>query len=299
MDFGDICVLRGGLYRETVVPVRDGVTFRAHPGEVPVVSGCDPVDAWRKEAGGIFRTSAPLRVREVFLCGKRMPIARWPDEDGDPFTTAEWAATRARNTSTRGAGTAVILFAGVAWKEGQWVGGRYWGLHGDNAYQGNQGDITASGADSLTLANLNGNLQFGLKEFEGPGWGYIVNHPAARDAPGEWCWGAGALHFRPPDRTAPLAGAVEARVRLYGFDLSGRRDVKIEGVRFFASSVLMDSSRGCSLERCAFLHHAPWGDYRAPEYGEFDRGNHEYGQPAWRAGSTLTGDPTNWPQSAR
>jgi hypothetical protein len=277
MVAGDRCVIRGGTYRETVTPTVNSLTFEAAAGEVPVVTGCDVITGWTLHAGATYRATVDTRVRAVFANGAHMQIARQPNEDGDPFTKTEWANTNAQNISTSGTGTATITFAGANWAPDQWVGGRYWGLHGQNFYQGNQGRITASTADTLTITDLNGCLRDGLDEFEGAGQGYIINHLAALDAATEWYWGGTTLYYQPTGGVSPATQTVEAQVRLWGFDLSGRSSVTVSGVRFFASSVLIDNGHSNTIDTCAFLYHAPWGDHREPFTNQGERGHYEYG----------------------
>jgi hypothetical protein len=53
--------------------------------------------------------------------------------------------------------------------------------------------------------------------------------------------------------------------------------VKIEGLRFFAASVLMDGSNECEVLRCDFQHHSPWGAHREPHTYKGERGYYGYG----------------------
>jgi hypothetical protein len=55
---GETVILRGGVYRETLRPKRDGVTFRAMKGEKVIISGADVIEGWRRDSGGNW--SAPL-----------------------------------------------------------------------------------------------------------------------------------------------------------------------------------------------------------------------------------------------
>ncbi|MFH1567786.1 MAG: hypothetical protein ABIL09_07275, partial [Gemmatimonadota bacterium] len=54
---GDTCLVGGGAYREVLRPPRSGgpgrpITFRARPGETPVILATEPVTDWRLEADG-------------------------------------------------------------------------------------------------------------------------------------------------------------------------------------------------------------------------------------------------------
>lgn len=55
---GETIVLRGGVYREVLVPKNDGVTVRAMKGEKVTISGADLIDGWKREPDGGW--SAPL-----------------------------------------------------------------------------------------------------------------------------------------------------------------------------------------------------------------------------------------------
>ncbi len=49
---GETIILRGGTYRETMVPQTDGLTIRAMKGERVIISGADRITGWRREDGG-------------------------------------------------------------------------------------------------------------------------------------------------------------------------------------------------------------------------------------------------------
>ncbi len=55
---GETIVLRGGTYRETLRPQRDGVTVRAMKGELVTISGANLIEGWKREPDGSW--SAPL-----------------------------------------------------------------------------------------------------------------------------------------------------------------------------------------------------------------------------------------------
>jgi hypothetical protein len=110
--------------------------------------------------------------------------------------------------------------------------------------------------------------------FFGDGKGYIINHRQVLDAPGKWHWENGQLWLRAPTDANPNTHRVEAQVRLWGFDLSGRSHVVLRGLRIQAASVFMAEATNCVVDGCAFRHHAPWGSHR---YG--DQTPYNYGGP--------------------
>jgi hypothetical protein len=58
MQPGDTCMIRGGEYREKIVPLRGGssvearITYRAYRNEKPVIKGSERVAGWTDEGGG-------------------------------------------------------------------------------------------------------------------------------------------------------------------------------------------------------------------------------------------------------
>ena len=277
MRAGDTCLVRAGVYRETVRP-GDGQTFRACPGERAVVSGCDVVGDWREGAGGVVTAAVARSVRQVFVEDVRLPKARHPDDDGDMHDNADWAPTHAERGRPAGTGSGTVTFRdGLDGRS--FDGGFFTGMNGRNPFQANMGRIVRTDGDTLHCDRT--NLRWHRSrpgEFDGAGRGYVTDHLNALDAPGEWHWQDGTLHLMPPDAAAFAAARTEARVRLYGFDCSGRKDVTVAGLVFRAASALLDGCEGCVIDRCEFTDVSPWGRHfdRRPN-GDPER--YTYGNP--------------------
>ena len=58
---GDTIIVRGGVYREWVKPLRGGtseekrIVYKAYPGETPVIKGSERITDWVKESGSVWR----------------------------------------------------------------------------------------------------------------------------------------------------------------------------------------------------------------------------------------------------
>ena len=65
MRAGDICTIRGGIYREWVRPPRGGeseerrITYRAAAGERVVVRGSEQIAAWTQQVGHVWQAELP------------------------------------------------------------------------------------------------------------------------------------------------------------------------------------------------------------------------------------------------
>jgi len=65
MQSGDTCLIRGGEYREKIVPPRGGtseqarITYRNYGDEKPVIKGSERVTGWVDEGGGVWKAELP------------------------------------------------------------------------------------------------------------------------------------------------------------------------------------------------------------------------------------------------
>ena len=114
-------------------------------------------------------------------------------------------------------------------------------------------DVTASASGSVTLqcnpdpASGNYRTQWALppgnpiyRPHAGNSY-YLWGKRAALDAPGEWfregTSTAGTLYLRMPDGSNPAGAKVEARRRLWAFDLFNRGYITIDGIKLFAATL--------------------------------------------------------------
>lgn len=67
MQPGDTCMIRGGEYREKIVPPRGGtseearITYRAYRDEKPGIKGSDRVTGWADLGGGVWKAVLPAK----------------------------------------------------------------------------------------------------------------------------------------------------------------------------------------------------------------------------------------------
>lgn len=256
MSQGDTCAIRASVYREQVRP-RSGQSFVNYNQEHVLITGCDEVTgAWHVHHGAIYKTPFNDKVVQLFFNGQRMHKARYPDEDGDMFNKDDWAQTV--TAGKRESGT--VTFGGGLDRD--YVGGFYTGHNGTNAYQGSHGRIIAQSDNQLTLDRINFRWWQGLEKHMGPGSGYIIDHLNALTVATEWHWDKNTLYLYAPQGAHPGNHSVEARVRLWGFDCSGKNRVTIRGLHFKAAALLQDGSDHCTIENCSFRYVSPWGRHQ-------------------------------------
>ncbi len=68
MQPGDTCHVRAGTYREWIRPMRGGtsetarITYKAYPGERPVIKGSERITNWVAESENVWRADVPNEV---------------------------------------------------------------------------------------------------------------------------------------------------------------------------------------------------------------------------------------------
>jgi len=83
---GDTCTIRGGTYREVVdlsgVAGASGnpITLTAYPNEEVVLDGTIPISSsWTQDSGSIYKTTLSEDIWQLFVDGKMMTLARFPN----------------------------------------------------------------------------------------------------------------------------------------------------------------------------------------------------------------------------
>ncbi|MDH7570263.1 MAG: right-handed parallel beta-helix repeat-containing protein, partial [Armatimonadota bacterium] len=238
---GDVCIIRQGVYRETLRPVASGeagrpIRFRAYPGEAPVLSGADQIPNWTKEEG--VRWSAPMPwdladQNQLFLGEQMLTEARWPNNTG---TLLQPVRARAAAGSATTLTDPALPDDASAWKGALlWcAGGAKWVCW--------TGVVTGFDPASKTLSF---EYAQAADRWYTPTAGseYVVmGAHNMLDAEGEW-W-LDREHKRvwliPPGGQDPNHLPVEAKRRLHVVDLSGRSHVHLEGLAFRAGGILTD-----------------------------------------------------------
>jgi hypothetical protein len=117
---GDRCLIRGGIYRESVILQADSVSYIAYNSEKVVISGAEPVSpsAWQVSSHPTFaglkykvyeasitlsqdvRGNGVTRSNNVFIDGIMAPIARWPNINlhDKPYGTSQLNFTEEYST---------------------------------------------------------------------------------------------------------------------------------------------------------------------------------------------------------
>jgi hypothetical protein len=279
---GDTCVIGNGVYRETVIPRRNGtqrspITFQAAPGATVVVDGTDVVDGWTPVTtaeldelaaadptltgsefadsvgdGVVYRAqvalSPDLPGHQVFLGGTMAPEAAWPHAGDDPAHAARARADWGTQT--------VLGDDGLSQPEGYWVGAR---LTSHNWFVSETGRVTASSPGSVTVDGLPSCVGLSPNRVNQ----YALSDKLAllgRDREWHYDEGSGTLYVRVPggDGTDVL---IEAKQRELGFDLSGRSYVNVVGLGLKGTTIrTSDTTHHVTLDRLTARYVSEYAD---------------------------------------
>jgi hypothetical protein len=257
---GDTCLIRTGVYRETVVPANSGapgspITYKADAGATVTISGCEAVTgAWAQHAGNIYKTPVALPLgdgNQVFVDGNMMIDARWPNTPS-PAASNDWLLHANLALATSGNELTPTRFSlkedavGPIDPTGAVIWVTPFQHHGWCNYTG---EVRAYDATARAIT-------FELPKAIGAGWEickvstpghdkntrsnyYLFGKLGYLDIEKEYFYdrAAGMLYLYQPGGGQPATGAVQYKVRENGIDLSGRKFITMEGISLFGCTL--------------------------------------------------------------
>ena len=244
---GDTVLVRGGVYRETAKPARSGtaaarITFKPYNNERVTISGANVVSGWANHSGSVYKApqgwdNGPGR-NQVFVDGRMMVEARWPNTTLDVTRPRKAAADAIAVTSVAGANPASATLAddALTHRAGAWDGATIHVMPG-HGWVGQTGVVTRSEPGRLTYSykplDQKNQVPRAGDQY------YLTGKFSALDAPGEWFYESPSrtLFLRTPASDSPAAHTVEVKRRQYAFDLRGRSYVDVQGFELFAASI--------------------------------------------------------------
>jgi len=262
---GDVCRIRGGIYREEVKPLRSGtdgapIRFEAYEDEAVWLTGTERVSptAWNPVGRGVYRADMARigPVSQVFAGWRQMDVARHPDNPNTDLLDPLWGtAERAVAADLPGLSSISddLLDSGST----DWKGADLWLLSGLKWV------AFTSKIESHSGETVRFGFEPGSEEAYRPQKGsryFITGTLAALDAEKEWFYEAGGrtLDFFPPGGGTPASLNVDVRVRRWGFDFTGLQSIHISKICLFAASVSFRLARSCRLEGSRVYYPTPF-----------------------------------------
>jgi hypothetical protein len=259
LQIGDICYIRGGTYRETVIIQNkwgneNNITrIQAYSNETVIITGLDEINTWSHVENSIFRTPTE-EVLQVFESRNMMTEARWPNTSSHllqpHFAYIDSMPTVGPNQSSTLYDSELSQFPAEHWNNA-----KIWYLPGDQ-WTSTSSTITDHNTNQLTFIN-NSNNSFLQPQAGNPY--FIFDTYNAIDSPSEWYYDNedGHLYFHAPHHGNPNELDVEIRTRYHGILIQNSQYVEVSGLHFFAANIKNLYSAYCFIKNCKLEYAVP------------------------------------------
>ncbi|VGO16894.1 hypothetical protein PDESU_05486 [Pontiella desulfatans] len=249
MKAGDRCLIREGIYRETVTPRHTGtpeapLIFEAYQNERVVISGLDtlelPPDTDEKPVALSLTTDLKIH-NQVFFDGRPGWEARWPNAAGNDFMNpyahpiGENATTSALTGRFPESFSAESLEGASVWC----LAGSKWSAWTAPITGFSEGRLHINPDTKGPWVTKNHNPAHG-------GIFYVHGAKSLLDAPGEWFVDSAAKQVLaiPPKGTK----VIETKARLWGFNLDRKQHIQISNIELFGCSITLNQAEHCILD---------------------------------------------------
>jgi hypothetical protein len=243
---GDSCIIREGIYRETVTPARSGnslapITFISYPGEKVIISGAEIINtSWIQHNGSVYKTDfSPDLSRgknQIFVNGTAMFEARWPNTKDISVPVLLYASGYGGGIS---GSTLTVRDGDLTQPDNCWKGCIYHGIWGQR-YHAATADITSSSQENQTITGiLHTNTRGNPNDYNQY---YLVGCYNALDNETEWHYDneTKELYFWAPESVDPNTLEVEAKARQQAFNFNHKSYIIIKDLDIFASNIITD-----------------------------------------------------------
>ncbi|MCT4587631.1 MAG: hypothetical protein N4A71_07400 [Carboxylicivirga sp.] len=267
---GGTCYIMQGIYRETVTVPTNNITYKNYQDDYVVITGLDIIENWTHDKEGIYKASSLDSISQVFVNGKRMNWARFPNEDGNMFNKGDLAklnfekpfnVSDPKNLSEPPKAKAMFMESVMPSFPNDFFKGGYIVGIGDKKswWSSSRGRVTASNGTQLTCTDLNWLWIRG--KFVGNCIGYVIGIKNAIDVGKEWAYENGNLFLQPSNGDDLNEQIVEGRTRLVAFNLSDKSSVKLEGLHIKAGNILMPAATNCKILNCTVRYGTTFSNY--------------------------------------
>ncbi len=290
MQSGDTCLIKQGVYRESVTPPTSGVTFKNYQNDYVLVTGLDVVEGgWSKYRNGIHQAPFSDEITEVFVNGRHMSWARYPNEDGNRLSKRDMTTVQMVPIKKESLEGTAILHDVEDKPDDFWKGGYVLGVSDDIPWWSSlHGKIKSSTGNELTCEEVCFLWWQSANSFgKGYGTGYVIGALGALDSANEWVWQDGKLYFQPEADQKMEDLLVEGRTRVFAFNLTDKSNITIDGLHIKAANIILPDSTDCVIKNCNLKYPGSFSTYFIEDYGTKQRaawGDFEYSGAAISVG---------------
>jgi len=264
MKPGDTCYIREGRYHEQVqMNDRSGsaempYVFVAYPGEQVTIDGSVPISAdWQRTQGNLFTTKTAVPVWQLFVNGRSMCSARWPNGNWDDGSV--WDKTKSMIWPEQGKGKFGHHF-------NEELQNLDFSLEGgiiivnSGSFKTYKGFITdhEPGSDNFKYDTSEVKQHFSYRGKVYRHGYFLEGEPDLIDVPGEWFFDPAdsMIYLGVEDGLDPNEMEIRGKNQSYAFDVSRSSDITLLGLDFFATTVRFMNCERITVEDCHFLYPA-------------------------------------------
>jgi hypothetical protein len=278
MVAGDTCLIRGGIYREMLMPAHSGnsnapITYAPYSNEVVTIDEADVVTGWTSYSNSIYQAPVSwdlgMGSNQVFLDGVMIHQAQYPNYgSGDVLHPGVVAVTIATSNTN--------VISSTAWSgkpDNYWTGAWFTGGVGLSwAWQ--SAKVLSSTGNTITLDPATETPNWW---FTGSGYGFLWGQLNLVDADNEWFLQtnapSNALYLQITGGGNPAAHTVELKHRIWCVNFNGMSYVTVTGLNLWAGAVRMNGT-GDVLQNCQAQY---LSQYVILTQGYFENGGVEQG----------------------
>ncbi|OGV73059.1 MAG: hypothetical protein A3K19_00935 [Lentisphaerae bacterium RIFOXYB12_FULL_65_16] len=250
MEPGDTCIIHGGMYQETVRPLNSGtegkpIVFRAYSGERVIMAGATDLTKWQPADGALWKVGGMGDMgqnNQVFLAGRQIPEARWPDANQiDPLKP------QTARVDDCGKDWVICKTIPDKFPDDFFTGATIWVLAGRKWTSWTsrvRGYVAAE--KKLIIDPISDQA---ATFHTGPGECFLSGVKNLLDHPWEWIFdGGNGLLLFPPLGVEPDNCLAYAKTRHLAFDLYKRSYIHIQGIEVQCASIRLTESSHSRLE---------------------------------------------------
>ncbi len=261
MTAGDTCFVRQGVYRDSFT-IRQGgqrgkpIRFVAYPGEMVTLAGTEPVPGkWQRFRGSIYRIRVEHKFDQLFVDGRMMIEARWPNATFQQMLDrSRWAH------ACRGSRYGLLRDPELAKTGVDWTGALAT-LNVTHQFYTWTRTVARHqvGQEAFEYARDFGaqiEMRYGKKTtpWEDDRY-YLSGKLEALDLPGEWYLDRAAktLYLWTKEGDDPASHRVEFKARDLAVEGAGVDYVQLHGFHFFAATFALRGCNHCVIDGCHLL----------------------------------------------
>ncbi len=266
MSAGDVCIIREGVYRETLDINKNGtagspLTFMSAEGEKVEIRATNTVSGWETHSGNIYKATVNMsinsRFRAVYHNNEYMDLARWPNNSDNNRWTVN-----CHPVDGGGSGNHITAsnIPDIDWENGGLL--YYLGAHSGTSWTR---PITASSTTRIDHSQVDiSKWPFGThnpetwRNYPGNNRGqfYLFNKLEALDFAREWYYDgtSNTIYFQPANGLMPADGDVEYASNKFAAEVRGDYII-LDGIEFFGGSVkIHNNADNNQILNCKVIH---------------------------------------------